>query len=191
MKIKSISDVTKWEARRKFLEYRRAVRERHNEEDDLIMRGYRQLSLGRMVIDAHQAIREAGVDHRNYPKLAICRADAKMCWYERPSWAAPRFAMHANTSRHETRRYITLPIESLPALPNNTYQIRAIVPTIPPALRPKGALSNYHILWEADWERAPVDPILLRHIGGPIYVVLAQWDLTELERSVLSARASN
>jgi hypothetical protein len=65
---------------------------------------------------------------------------------------------------------------------------RALVPLIPPWARPKAKLSNYHILWEADWTDVPVDPALLKHLGGPLYVVLAVWDLTEVERSVLSLR---
>lgn len=32
------------------------------------------------------------------------------------------------------------------------------------------------------------DPALLKHIGGDLYAVLATWDLTELERSVLGGR---
>jgi hypothetical protein len=46
-------------------------------------------------------------------------------------------------------------------------------------------LSNYHILWEADWEDAPVDPILLKQIDGNFFAVIAQWDLTNVERMVL------
>jgi hypothetical protein len=44
------------------------------------------------------------------------------------------------------------------------------------------------ILWEAEWQHVPSDPLLLRHITGPLYAVLASWDLTELERAVLSRR---
>ena len=52
-------------------------------------------------------------------------------------------------------------------------------------------LENYHVLWEVEewYERRviepPIDPFLLKHIGGTLYAVLAEWDLTELERSVL------
>jgi hypothetical protein len=34
----------------------------------------------------------------------------------------------------------------------------------------------------------PEDPALLKHIGGDLYAVLAVWNLTELERAVLSGR---
>jgi hypothetical protein len=64
----------------------------------------------------------------------------------------------------------------------------AVVPIVPPQYRPKFKLSNYHILWEADWKRVPVDPILLKHLGGSLYAVLASWDLTEIEQAVLRGR---
>jgi hypothetical protein len=31
-----------------------------------------------------------------------------------------------------------------------------------------------------------VDPILLRPIGGDLYAVVAQWDLTEIERTIIA-----
>jgi DNA (cytosine-5)-methyltransferase 1 len=60
MNLTTIS-MPKKEARAAFLEYRRAVRQRHNAEDEAIMRGYRAMSLGRQIIDLHQVMREAGV----------------------------------------------------------------------------------------------------------------------------------
>lgn len=68
---------------------------------------------------------------------------------------------------------------------------RTMVPAIPFHLRPNGDASKYFILWEVEkWEeyqqsRAPGDPLLLERIAHPIYVVVAQWDLTELEKRLL------
>jgi hypothetical protein len=62
------------------------------------------------------------------------------------------------------------------------------VPPIPPRFRP-GQPDRYHILWEAEWAKVPPrDPALLRALGDGLYVVLAVWDLTELERAVLGIR---
>jgi hypothetical protein len=67
----------------------------------------------------------------------------------------------------------------------------ALVPSIPFHLRPNGDSAKYFILWEVDeWKeyralRAPRDPLLLVRIAHPIYVVVAQWDLTELEKRIL------
>jgi hypothetical protein len=69
---------------------------------------------------------------------------------------------------------------------------RAMVPHVPPALRPIHSLDGYATLFEVEeWApdpTAPADPALLKHIGGDLYAVLAVWDLSELERSVLNGR---
>ncbi len=67
----------------------------------------------------------------------------------------------------------------------------SIVPAIPFHLRPNGDADKYFILWEVEkWEeyqavRAPGDPLLLERIAHPIYVVVAQWDLSDLEKRIL------
>lgn len=64
------------------------------------------------------------------------------------------------------------------------------MPLIPVHLRPRHALDNYHVLWEAEWSRVvPRDPYLLRRIGNAdLWLVLAAWDLTEVERAALATR---
>jgi hypothetical protein len=78
------------------------------------------------------------------------------------------------------------------SFPGNTSwrNAEAIVPIVPLGERPKRALANYHILWEAEWTKAvPIDPFLLRRIGkSDMWLVLAMWDLTEVERAALTAR---
>lgn len=67
--------------------------------------------------------------------------------------------------------------------------LEAVLPTIPPRLRPGSALRNYFILWEAEWtRRAPVDPMLLRRITRDCFAVVAHWYLTDVERAVLESR---
>jgi hypothetical protein len=46
-------------------------------------------------------------------------------------------------------------------------------------------------VWDPERPPAPVDPALLRHIGGDLYAVdlyavVVTWDLTEIERAVLA-----
>lgn len=48
-------------ARKAFLEYRAAVRERHSEEDAQIMRGYKALSQGKQLIHLRDTIRAGGL----------------------------------------------------------------------------------------------------------------------------------
>lgn len=74
----------------------------------------------------------------------------------------------------------------------NGMGLRAMVPNVPPALRPKFSLSGYLTLFEVEeWKtapRPPGDPALLKHIGGDLYAILAVWDLTPLEQAVLHGR---
>lgn len=83
----------------------------------------------------------------------------------------------------------------------NEPTFRALLPTIPPHLRPTRTLygdlvpmdvSKFVVLWEAEWQLdktvPPGDPALLRHIGGSLYRVYAKWDLTPVEQAVLSGR---
>lgn len=174
-----------------FQEYQSAVKARHTEEDAAIMEGYRAMMKGHSVIDIEDAIGQAGLDACGRPHLAICRADGHYCWFEHRH-DGPIFSLTERQQHRHTRTYVRLRRglfgeNAKFLLPGRRYQwaIRALVPSIPPRLRPKGALSSYHILWEADWEWVPKDPLLLRHLYGHLYAVLAQWDLTELERAVL------
>jgi hypothetical protein len=75
----------------------------------------------------------------------------------------------------------------------------ALVPMIPLDVRPKtGIPENAYILWEVErWadERldvAPdIDPYLLKHIPGSLYAVIAEWEFTDLERSILRGRVTS
>jgi hypothetical protein len=65
---------------------------------------------------------------------------------------------------------------------------QTIVPEIPLQFRVPAKEAEHHlVLWEVkEWTmRAPSDPLLLERIAHPLYVVVAQWDLTELEQKIL------
>lgn len=180
-----------------FRDYRAAVKlatdNRRRREDGQVMRAYKAASKGLQVLDLHEVMKAAGVFETGYPKLAIMRADQETCIVDMRSDGSARFA-HSGDVFWSSRRYrpglITdLPPGTFARRQNGLSYRRAMVPTIPPALRPKAHLSNYAILWEAVWEPAPpVDPLLLKHLGGALYAVLAAWDLTPIERAVLRGR---
>lgn len=202
------------QARQAFLEYRRAVRERHSREDEQIMRGYRELARGRQLIHLTDTVRAGGVTPLKVqvrwsrqaprtvpvtvPRLAIVRADARYCWTRGVDEnGALELRGKAEVAPHNRRDRVVFPRGSFAeGVPDGnewlTPRIRALVPLIPPPFRPTHALSNYHILFEAEWQvhapPAPRDPALLKHIGGELYAVLAVWDLTDLERAVLAGR---
>jgi hypothetical protein len=180
----------KKEAYDAYREYREAVRANpDNQEDRIAMMGYRAIARGQAVIDVAAAIGAAGLDEQRRPKLALARANWEWCWlrehgrlftFQYDSWAPGR----------ETRRRISFPTTIFGENVTTTDRHRAQVPAIPPRVRPSGDLINYFILWEADWQAPPVDPYLLRHLGGYLYVVLAAWNLTDLERAVMRHRVA-
>lgn len=197
-----------------FREYRDAVRSQSHDRyaearreyeaiDRAVMRGYKEIAKGNALIRLSEVLRLGGVEELTweqdnwtqggwkriertgtFPKIAITRADA-------------RHVDCAGLSRDGTVRFYadgrgrkadTVRVERAFDEPTETamQRHRAIVPTIPPPFRPQHKLSGYHILWEAEWNlTAPVDPALLKHLGGDLYAVLAVWDLTELEQAVL------
>lgn len=69
----------------------------------------------------------------------------------------------------------------------------SMVPVVPPKHR-RPRMGNRLVLWEVeDWQWTtlplpPGDPALLRPLGGDLYVVEAVWNLTDLERMVLTGR---
>lgn len=75
------------------------------------------------------------------------------------------------------------------------YDVRgfALVPHVPADVRPRtGQLRDWFVLWEVEewFDRAqsmtaPTDPLLLEHIDGELYAVLAEWDLTDVERAIM------
>lgn len=187
-------EMPKAEAKAAFLSYRKAVKERHNREDEQIMRGYRALAQGKAVINLRDAIAAGGEDEQRRPKLAVIRADAETCFMRRERDGAVYFHVQSNAwwGRADRRKRLQFPDGTLSPWVGGPFSIdaHAIVPNIPPALRPVHALSGYHILFEAEWRPvAPKDPALLKHLGGDLWAVLAVWNLTELERAVIGARA--
>jgi hypothetical protein len=181
------------EAREHFRAYRNSVKDRLNEEDRGILRGYRAIIRGQRVINLRATIEMAGVNKQGLPKLAIMRADKEQCSCQvRLRSGDVTFSPDANFWRARSTGTIRVR-GALPKHPNtrdwDNITGTAMVPPVPPHLQPKAHLRNYHTLWEAVWRRQPpADPILLKHCGGQLYAVLAQWDITPLEQAVLEGR---
>ena len=162
--------------------------------DDEIRNTYRLVSQGKVVIQALESIKRAGIGADGYPKLAIGRADLTGIYFEGQKNGAGRFysKRKRRSWRHQERASddnIILPPGSFPGCKHDS-DGWAQMPLIPVHLRPRHALDNYHVLWEAEWSRVvPRDPYLLRRIGNAdLWLVLAAWDLTEVERAALATR---
>ena len=202
-------------ARAKLAAYREALAGRHSkaveEEYEAAMRGFAELAKGTVLVDAFSAIREAGWRADGRPALAMARADQRQvewtCGHSRIwNWNnetkigeysgryAPmiwRYLARKARSSTQRRGQNLVRVDNIsvepPAVPKTGI---AMIPLVPPDVLPSRGcdLSKHYIPWEVEsWDYVPpVDPMLLRPIGGDLYAVVAQWDLTELERAIIA-----
>lgn len=159
---------------------------------------YNQLKSGRKIVDIFTVFQRAGITDNYEPKLAICQADGTICYCRYSTNGTLMFTKNdishwgfKITKADTTIRGLPeIPKGTLPGEYNTNKVIKTMVPKIPASLRPQDDLSKYYVLWEVDeWEIVPPrDPYLLRRITDNMYVVLAGWELTELERAVMKGR---
>lgn len=167
----------------------KANRAKWDKLDMEIARVYRAIANGKTVISVNDAIRKAGVDQLGRPRLAIMAADQQVCLCD--PWHSDRVIFSNEHRSKAAEWHFEIP---WPETERVMYRgtLHAKLPRIPPQYRPAGSgpdLRKYHILWEADWKAIPRDPYLLKRIGKDAWVVLAAWDLTEIELSVLRAHS--
>ena len=176
--------------------YRAYKKHQHYSEpiDDAIRRTYQLIAQGRMVIRALESVKAAGLNAKGWPNLGLCRADFERCYLS--LWRDGSAKMADDRWARTKSKIISFPTGTFTGVPEykekwqSSHDAESIVPLVPIHLRPKRGLQNYHILWEAEWTRAvPKDPMLLRRIGkGDMWLVVAAWDLTEIERAALATR---
>lgn len=203
------------EAREALDEYRGQLEREHTAEDAAIARGYDELVKGRKLIHLPKVIQAGGLNAQGWPALAVAQADQGWCFL---GWTADShngtarvefLSGASDVDPYRIKRWarrLTFSVR-LPSPAGEQPKIgaqvsparwssewwRSQVPVIPPSLRPRRGLRLYHVLWEVDeWQRfpaPPADPALIRHVGGDLWAVHGVWDLTELERAVLSGRS--
>jgi len=178
-------------------EYTKQIRGERSAEDDAIAAGYRAAARGLPIISLQAAINAGGWFDNGLPRIAVCRADALTC---RVSWWDSRALIYQDAAfeRRWGRRglvgahTVTVDIVDPVGISGRKWNRgTTTVPIVPPRHRPKrGRLNRFHVLWEVEaWDTTPPrDPALLRHIRADLWAVLAIWDLTDIERHVLSAR---
>ena len=170
-----------------------------------LRRIYGHMYHGGKVIDVYESFRKAGLNENGMPRLAIARADGVECYcYRRDDGGAifsiQRFNWNANYDDYVPRKVygeIMLP-KGTYQFPKDKYghvrpsQIKTLVPIIPTHILStlKHTLKNYHIIWEvSEWKRVPPkDPILVKMVTPNIALELATWNLTKLERAVITGR---
>ena len=168
---------------------------------------YGHMKHGRSIIDLWVSLTKAGLNKDDDPRLAICRADSRNVHFEKKERGAGVFSRENGSPQYRWEQWkddIKIPEGIFPPWPlkdpargdwpanRKRNEIKTLVPIIPAkflnALR--GGLHNYHILWEVEeWKPSPPkDPILLKKLTPNIFVVLATWNLTKLERAVIRGR---
>jgi hypothetical protein len=188
-----IIEITKEEAEAQVKEYEAVLEAERTAEDAALLSAYRAAKRGLPVISLTKAFQLGGFHDNGLPKLAIVRADAKECWVEVGSTGKLAFSSKEwNRSRGALVGATCVRVDTgVSQSMKARWRGKTIVPLVPPRHRPKNSrIRNFHILWEVDeWTMVPPkDPALLRHIRGDLWSVQAIWDLSELERLVLTQR---
>jgi hypothetical protein len=187
------------QAREQLAAYNRQLNRRDDPEYQAIAAGYAELAAGRPLINLHECFLTVPLDEKGRPRLAIARADRRTVTAVQMPRSRVLFDARKNGSPSGT---LTIEVE-VPAFEGwsgrTWYRAHALVPLIPAAVRakiPRGTTDAMcHILWEVEqWSDTPLgqqadrDPYLLRHLGGELWAVLAEWDLSPLERAVMAGR---
>jgi hypothetical protein len=158
-------------------------------------RGYEELAKGTPLIMLSQAIQQGGFDEKMRPKIAVAAADRREVMFR---WSRNEPVARFDSTKHKdglNNARLNMRI-NMGRTQEHWVEAYALIPMVPADVRPAtGQLKDWFILWEVDrWyersqtARASRDPMLLKHIGGDLYAVLAHWDLTPLEMAILEAR---
>lgn len=210
MNIETMSESRKT-ATEKWREYRNAEKVSDNPIYKDLKKVYNQLKGGRKIIDIFKVIQKGGINNEHLPTMAIAKASSKFVWctYDpngqiqfvnrksRYSWdnnngASP--IMEDVSFGNWLPEFSTATLKSKGLMKENdwSFRLKAPVPLIPPKHLPVNLTDDYYILWEVDkWAMvAPTDPYLLKRITKNLFVVLAAWDLTPMEKAVMEGRMS-
>lgn len=191
----TLIEESKEQAQAKLKAYR-SVRTKHaNTEYHAAVKAYKSLAAGKSLIDLVTAFDGVALDTKGRPLLAIARADKKGVLVQCRDGEFEFDTRRQNTTGY-WQRAESMTIRVLSPQANwQSHRGYAMTPLVPPECLPVAALSNFYILWEVeawadDWKGIwpDRDPLLLRHLAGTLYAVEAAWELTEVERAIMTGR---
>jgi len=187
------------------------MKEKHADQADVkaqCLKGYEALAEGKTLVQLDAAVRGGGFHQNGYPKLAIARADrreVRLRWSSNSSEAVYdtqdqwRGAGRSNGTTLVRRVDMQREPGIWHVVQGQNKYLKSLdgyaqVPLLPAECRPEtGQLRDWFILWEVErWfatsnqVQPDRDPMLLEHVVGQLYAVLAEWDLTDLERAVMA-----
>lgn len=195
---------TKKQATEKWHDYKAAAKAYKDPIYADLQKIYNQVKGGKKVIDIHKVIAKGGIHQNFHPKLAIAKATNKKVWCVYENVGNIRYMNNEQDWRSRICAADIVLKDCLPIVPDkylpkaswsntghtNKFELSAPVPLIPAKLRPQKLTDDYYILWEVDtWQMIPpTDPYLLRRITKNMFVVVAGWDLTEIEKAAMAGR---
>lgn len=179
------------EAQTKLDAYRARLRRRADAEYEHAAAGYAALAAGQPLLDLVEVFAETGLGEDGRPRLAIARADRRQVRVS----VGRGWLTFDSRLRLAGRTNPTLRINVAFAGDSRWREGWSLVPMVPADVHPGADLAKLFTLWEVEvWADRPLlavppyDPYLLRHIAGDLYAVIAEWDLTELERAIMKGR---
>lgn len=195
MNVQTITE-SKEVAQAKLEAYQRQLHRRADLEYEAAAAGYAAMADGKALLNLTQVINDAGAGKDNRPLLAVARADRKQVMVTTNWHDSSILVFDTQKSPNSWNQYTgTLRIEIQTSWNREMSRGYSLVPMVPADVRPSGNLKNFFILWEVEhWSDKPLtaipdrDPLLLRHLAGDLYVVVAEWDLTDLERAIMMGR---
>lgn len=198
--LKEVSKINmpKEQAKIEWKKYCAALKKRKEKYLKIMKEAHYQMKEGKELIDIYEVMKKAGLNEKSQPLLAIARADQKLAYFDKRDSGTGVFGTSSSnwsSSIDWNKDRIELPQKTFDIHWQRKDQWRidkkmlsTKVPIIPVELLPEGELKNYYILWEAkNWEELPEtkDPFLLKRISENLFVILASWDLTPLEQSII------
>ncbi len=193
------------DAVKKLAAYKKQLRKRTDSEYLAATQAYTALAKGTPLVDLTNVFADAPTDQKGRPRLAIARADRKQVRFEAngsqfifdahknpSSWATWSEGLRMSFGAGKVVGVRWHGNKTVAGVPRGY----ALVPMIPADVRPNVALNKAFILWEVErWEAKPIgarpdrDPFLLQYLGGDLYAIIAEWELTDVERSIMAGRA--
>ena len=185
------------DAEKAYDDYLEAVKTRKEKYLEELKKVYHALKNGKKVIDIFEGFKATSVGEDGNPKLAIAPAHQRKVRFHKESGGAGVFSEDERWYREKVID-VRLPSQTFAEWETEknergwvsikNQEVVTNVPLVPAHLLPEGKLENYYLLWEVDEWRViakAVDPFLLKRINANTFIVLAEWDVTEVEQIVM------
>lgn len=177
-------------------ELRRVLRKmRHEEterrvikETEAMMRAYREIAKAVPVIDIHAAIAAAGFFSTGMPRAAVIGSKAKEV--QLYSWSGNTITFISENGNYRSALPKRIMIDASRPRPSNYWELdrHTPVPPVPVEIAVNYNLDSTLTLFEVEkWSKSQIhrDPFLLKHLGGPFFAVLEQWDVSDIEAAMM------